>query len=373
MRASAGTTPTSGAPSSVRHSHSRPPHSAQVGIPRDTRPRTSASSGSLAARSAAWTSGNPPPAIRPDRAVGQGGIVRRVDRHGLDARGAEGVERVGVGEREGGPGGHGHPHGPARRHDPRRHRPPRRPTGREPCGRGARPPRGRPARPPRRRGGRGRRPPRPAARPPGPGRGGGRATSAGRRCGGRPAPAAPSGASASRSSVSWPSDPTRLRTTPATRTAGSNPAKPATSAATEPDMALASTTSTTGASSRRATSAVDDGVPSDDPSNRPITPSTTSRSAPAAARAASGDDGVGAAQPGVEVAGRPAAGQGVVAGVDEVGPDLGRRRPVPGPPQRGEQPGGHGRLPDARVRAGHHEARAEPAGGGAGVLHAVRR
>src|SRR5262249_45353172 len=48
------------------------------------------------------------------------------------------------------------------------------------------------------------------------------------------------------------------------------------------------TTSSTGASSRRATSAVDDGWPSAAPSNSPITPSMTSRSAPAAARAAKG-------------------------------------------------------------------------------------
>ena len=72
------------------------------------------------------------------------------------------------------------------------------------------------------------------------------------------------------------------------RTVGSRVAKPCTTAATDDDWEAASTTSTMGASSGRAMSAVDEGVPSAAPSNSPMTPSTTSRSAPAAARAARG-------------------------------------------------------------------------------------
>ena len=99
----------------------------------------------------------------------------------------------------------------------------------------------------------------------------------------------PTGASASRSITSCPSLPTRLSITPATRTPGSNVAKPWTTAATEPLMAEASTTSTTGAPRSLATWAVLAVAPSSAaPSNRPITPSTTRMSAPSAALAATG-------------------------------------------------------------------------------------
>ena len=66
-------------------------------------------------------------------------------------------------------------------------------------------------------------------------------------------------------------------------TSGSQDAKPCTSAATDRDCEEASTTSTTGARSSFATCAVDDSSPMPEaPSNSPITPSTTARSAPAA-------------------------------------------------------------------------------------------
>jgi hypothetical protein len=73
-------------------------------------------------------------------------------------------------------------------------------------------------------------------------------------------------------------------------------------------------------------------------------------------------EGVGAAHPGVEVAGRPPAGQGVVAGVDEVGAHLGGRGAQPGPPQGGDQPRGHGRLAHTRMGAGDHDPGAEGSG-----------
>ena len=128
-------------------------------------------------------------------------------------------------------------------------------------------------------------------------------------------------------------------------------------------MADASTTSTTGASRRRATSAVDEAVPSLAPSKRPMTPFHHEQSAPAAGPGRQGGDGVGAAQPGVEVAGRAAGGQGVIAGIDEVGADLGRGRAVAGPAQGGDQPGRHGRLAHPGVGAGDDQAGTE---GGAG-------
>jgi hypothetical protein len=62
-------------------------------------------------------------------------------------------------------------------------------------------------------------------------------------------------------------------------------------------------------------------------------------------------DGVGAAQPGVEVAGRSTAGEGVVAGVDEIGADLGGGGAVPGGPEGSEEAGGGGGLADAGVGA----------------------
>jgi hypothetical protein len=80
-----------------------------------------------------------------------------------------------------------------------------------------------------------------------------------------------------------------LSTTPPSRSSGSNVAKPWTIAPTERAIALASTTSTTGACNSLATCAVEaSSPPPDAPSKRPITPSTTTRSAPAAPWRASG-------------------------------------------------------------------------------------
>ena len=63
--------------------------------------------------------------------------------------------------------------------------------------------------------------------------------------------------------------------------------------------------------------------------------------------AGQGADGVETAQPGVEVAGRTSAGEGVVAGIDEVRAHLRRRDPIAAPAQGGHQPRGDGRLADA--------------------------
>ncbi len=104
-----------------------------------------------------------------------------------------------------------------------------------------------------------------------------------------PSTGMPIGASASRSIDSCAGLPTRFSTTPATRTDSSNVVYPCTSAATEPLIADASTTRRTGASRSRATCAVLAGLPaSSAPSNMPMTPSTTSTSAPLAAFAARG-------------------------------------------------------------------------------------
>ena len=76
-----------------------------------------------------------------------------------------------------------------------------------------------------------------------------------------------------------------MKITPAMRVRGSNVAKPWTSAATDDPTPDASTTSTTGAASNRATCAVDaKSPPTGDPgplapSKSPITPSITATSA----------------------------------------------------------------------------------------------
>src|SRR5262249_18683376 len=67
-----------------------------------------------------------------------------------------------------------------------------------------------------------------------------------------------------------------------------------------------------------------------------------------------------AADPRVEVAGGAPGGEGVVAGIDEVGADLGRGHARPTPAQRRHQPGGDRGLADARMRAGDDDARPEP-------------
>jgi hypothetical protein len=63
-------------------------------------------------------------------------------------------------------------------------------------------------------------------------------------------------------------------------------------------------------------------------------------------------DGLRSAQPRVEVARPVSGGQGVVAGIDEVRTHLRRPHLVPGRPQRGEQPGGDGRLAHPGMGAG---------------------
>ena len=167
---------------------------------------------------------------------------------------------------------------------------------------------------------------------------------------------------ASRSSCSCASDPTRFSTTPASRTRpdrdrDSRARRPATDAL----MADASTTSTTGASSSRATSAVDEGEPSTAPSKRPITPSTIRRSAAGRRSRRERHDRLGPAQPGIEVPRPDVRTRGrVVAGVDEVGSDLRRRRPVT--PRRRTRPAGPVAtvvLPDARRHAGDHDPGSE--------------
>ena len=155
--------------------------------------------------------------------------------------------------------------------------------------------------------------------------------------------------------ASWPSDATRLSTTPARSTAGSRVAKPWTTAATEPAMASASTTRSTGATRMRATSrggrgcavggAVEHAHDAFDDQHVGALPGAGGERS----------DGGGAAEPGVEVPWRPAAGQGVVAGVDEVGADLGGGRAVPGGLQRGQEAGRHRGLADAGVGTGDDE------------------
>ena len=87
-------------------------------------------------------------------------------------------------------------------------------------------------------------------------------------------------ARASASKARWRSLPTRLRTTPASSTRGGPWSRnPRTSAAREPACREASTTSTTGRSSRTASSAELPAVLGPRPSNSPITPSTRARSA----------------------------------------------------------------------------------------------
>jgi hypothetical protein len=76
-----------------------------------------------------------------------------------------------------------------------------------------------------------------------------------------------------------------------------------------------------------------------------------------------GRDRLRPAQPGIEIARRPARGGGVVPRIDEIRTHLGPGRAVPGPPQGGQQAGGHGGLAHPRMGAADHEPGAE-------VLHA---
>src|SRR5262249_8107633 len=68
-----------------------------------------------------------------------------------------------------------------------------------------------------------------------------------------------------------------------------------------------------------------------------------------------------AADPRVEVARRPPGGEGVVAGVDEVGPDLRGRDAHPAPLQRRHQARRDRGRADAGARPGHGDAGPEPA------------
>ncbi len=139
-------------------------------------------------------------------------------------------------------------------------------------------------------------------------------------------PAAPA---ASRSSCSWCAEPTLLKITPPSGSRGSKVAKPCSRAAADELTPAASTTSTIGAPSSRATCAVDAKSPRPDaPSNRPITPSMIAMSAGAGVLRPVGEhrhDLVLADQPRVEVAAGAPGGQRVVAGVDVVRADLVRR------------------------------------------------
>ncbi len=56
----------------------------------------------------------------------------------------------------------------------------------------------------------------------------------------------------------------------------------------------------------------------------------------------------------IEVASGTSCRQPVVSGIDVIGPHLERRDPMPGPPQRTDQPGRDRRLPASRGRSGDH-------------------
>ena len=99
-------------------------------------------------------------------------------------------------------------------------------------------------------------------------------------------------------------DPVEART-PAISTSSRWRVKPSTSAAAEAAMPRASTTRITGRSSRLARSAVEP-WPSPAPSNRPITPSPSTRSTPSATRSASAGERLDAHRPAVEIERRPA-------------------------------------------------------------------
>ena len=158
----------------------------------------------------------------------------------------------------------------------------------------------------------------------------------------RPSTGTPTASQACRSTCSWRAEPTRLRMTPAIpHTAVSRVENPCSTAAMVWLWPRASTTSTTGAPSsvghlrggpgRRGDGRVVDaaveqahhaldhgdvGVPGAVPVQRADQSSPT--------------------RP-VQVTARDARGQGVIAGVDEVGADLERRHPVTGLPQRADQ------------------------------------
>ena len=123
-------------------------------------------------------------------------------------------------------------------------------------------------------------------------------------------------------------------------------------AAAERAIALASTTSTTGASSSLATWAVEASSPPPLlPSKRPITPSTTAMSASVGTVGEEGPDHLLSGDEGVEVASGAARREGVIRGVYKVRPDLEGGDPVAPTGERRHQARGDGGLSDARVGA----------------------
>ena len=144
---------------------------------------------------------------------------------------------------------------------------------------------------------------------------------------GRAGSRAPAGRSGRRrpaaAAAAWRSLATRLKTTPATSTSSRWRVKPSTSAAAEAPMPRASTTRITGRSNRLARSAVEP-WPSAAPSNSPITPSPSTRSAPAHDRIAQAGQGLEAHRPAVQIEAGPAGGAGMEHRIEVVGADLER-------------------------------------------------
>ena len=184
-----------------------------------------------------------------------------------------------------------------------------------------------------------------------------------------PSTGTPRGASASRSSTSWPSDATRLSTTPPMRTVGSRVAKPCTTAATDDDCDGGVDHQHDGGVEGAGDVGGRRGRPVGRPVEQPHDPLDHQQVGAGRGPGGQGADGVEAAQPGVEVAGRASAGEGVVAGIDEVGADLGRRRPVPGGPQGGQQAGGHRGLARPGMGARHHQSGSDHGCSVASVIH----
>ena len=129
-------------------------------------------------------------------------------------------------------------------------------------------------------------------------------------------------------------------------------AKPWTSAAADWACDFTSSTSTTGQPVRAARSAVEP-VPSAAPSNRPMTPSTISRSALSSASPARVS---GAHRPGVQVEAGPAAGRRVEHRVDVVRADLAGRHRHAGIAQMPQQRQHRDGLAAARRRGGEDQA-----------------
>ena len=108
--------------------------------------------------------------------------------------------------------------------------------------------------------------------------------------------------------------------------------------------------------SSMATCAVDASSVPRRPSNSPITPSTTARSAPAEPWANSGTMRSSPDRKASRLRPDPAGGETVVGRVDVVGPDLERRDPRTPGPQGSDQSDGHGGLAAARRRRGDDDS-----------------